>query len=117
MGVRVKYNNLPAVIAAIPREGAAGVKSFAEQFQRELDSTLWRDQGQLVSTIREIEPGTMSTTVAVGHWAGKAFYAGFLEWGTSKMSARPMVGPAAHANEPVYAATMASFIRAACGAT
>lgn len=114
MSVKIKSNNIPLVMERIRAEGSNGVKAFATQFKAELDASLWRDTGALVSTIREMEPGSMSTTVAVGHWAGKAFYAGFLEWGTSKMAARPMVGPAAHANEPVFASVMAAHIRRAC---
>lgn len=115
--VRVKYNHLPAIIRAMPNEAADGIRESADTFEATLTPQLWVDTGVLRGTVRELTPSRLGTTVAVGHWAGRAFYAGFLEFGTVKMAPRPVVTPAAHAFEPEFGNIMARAVQKAVRAT
>ena len=117
MAVRVKFNHLPAIIQALEIEGSAGVHEAADTFEAQLVPKLWVDTGILRSTTRQMMPKRFGTTVAVGHWAGRGFIAGFLEWGTVKMAPQPVVTPAAHAFEPEFGAIMTKAIQRAVRAT
>lgn len=112
MRVRVIRNDLPRIIAGL--EGAAdeGVDDTAEAIAATIRATAWRDTGVVISTtVSKVEGVPMHSEVGVGEVSGRGFYVKFLEFGTTKMSARPRVQPAAHAAEPLLAVNVGTAIR------
>lgn len=112
--VRVVYNRLPQVIQALPREVDKAVDDTARSLEAMIEANAWKDTGEVIQTTKSETGGTMRATVGVGVLRGRGFYALFLEDGTSKMAARPVVRPAAHLHEPVLAVETATAVRRAC---
>ncbi len=109
--VRVRRNDLPRIIAALPGALDSGVKDSARNLRDELEPKLWRRTGVVRDTAVVVDTGPASAVVGVGEEGGHGFYAGFQEWGTSKQAARPIVGPAGHAHEPKFATDVAEAVR------
>lgn len=100
--VRVVRNDLPRIIRELPEAVDRAVDLTAESLERTIEATAWRDTGVVISTTRVKAAGRpMHAEVWVGVVNGPGFYVRFLEFGTSKMAARPRVVPAAHAHELV----------------
>ena len=111
--VRVRYNRLPRIAAALPGEVEEAVTESARDLANTLDQSVWRDTGVVASTVTATDsPGTRAV-VGVGRNGGRGFYARFKEHGTSKMPADPRVGPAAHQHEPAHASHVADAVRRA----
>jgi HK97 gp10 family phage protein len=119
---RVKRNDFPKVIEAMPRKILDGVESTAQEMVDHLVPILWVDTTVLRSTARVYKEGGLSASVGVGlnprrsgHGsAARGFYAAYQEFGTSRQPARPIVGPTAMLFEPRYAKIMADMVREAC---
>lgn len=114
MGWTVRRNDFGRIAAALPRQLEHGVDRAGEELADLLRPIVWVDTGVIKSTIKEQGPGKLHATVWVGDHKGRGFYSRFLEWGTVKMRARPIVGPTAVLFEPRYAQIMAETVRAAC---
>lgn len=113
--VVVRSNRIPKIMRDLPVEVDKGVDRTAIYLSDSLNGSLWRDTGEVISSkVTKTEGVTMRSTVGVGVLRGKGFYALFLEDGTSKMAARPVVRPAAHALEPVLAREVGDAVRRAC---
>lgn len=114
--VYVRYNHIPAVRRAIPRELSAGVDEFSEHLEIQLKARVWRRTGVVADTIQDRDPSKLHATISVGLRESRGFYSRFNEWGTVKQAARPVVGPVAHENEPVFVAIMMKHVQKACEA-
>lgn len=114
--VVVRYNHLPAVIRAFPRELSDGVDEFANHLEVELKARVWRRTGVVAETIQDRDPSALHATISVGLHEARGFYSRFNEWGTVKQAARPVVGPVAHESEPVFVDIMTKHVRKACEA-
>lgn len=114
--VRVKYNHLPAVIAALPKEIGRGLDEFVDHLDSELKARVWKRTGIVASTIQDRDPAALHATISVGLNKDKGFYSRFNEWGTVKQGARPVVGPVAHESEPKLVEIMTKHVKRACDA-
>lgn len=114
--VVVRYNHLPAVMRAFPREMSNGIDEFVLHLEVELKSRVWKRTGVVAETIQDRDPSTLHATISVGLHQARGFYSRFNEWGTVKQSARPVVGPVAHESEPVFVRIMEKHIVKACEA-
>jgi HK97 gp10 family phage protein len=103
-------NRLPDIIERLPRAADKAVDDTARHIEQTIEANAWRDTGVVISTTKTEAAGTLHAEVQVGVKRGRGFYATFLEFGTSKMAARPVVQPAAHAAEPVFAQNMQNEI-------
>jgi HK97 gp10 family phage protein len=112
---RVVYNKLPKIIAALPDNVDDEVDAAAKDLSDYLKGVLWVDTGLIRRVTTDHPPGTNHAEVWIGYYLGRGFYSGFQEFGTRKQAARPIVGPAAHQYEPVYASNMEKAVRKACG--
>lgn len=117
MPIRVRFNHLPAVIAAMPRELDDGVDEAADGLALILKSTLWVDTGMIrrVTAVKD-ESRPMHAAIDVGFYLGKGFYSGFQEFGTHKQAPRPIVLPTAEVFRGRYLEEMGQKVRDACGA-
>lgn len=116
MGVRVKYNNLPAVIKALPKAIDVTVDDAAQDISGVLKRILWKDTGKIRRVTTHRDRGQFHAEVWIGYYLGHGFYSGFQEFGTYKQAARPIVGPTAHQYEMVYAKNMGDAVKKACNA-
>ncbi len=115
--VRVRRNELPRIIRAWRKEIDNGVDETARNMEDYLKPRVWLDTGVVRSTTTARTRGSLHARVGVGHHEGRGFYARFHEWGTvnpnitgKPVPARPVVGPAAHAHEPILAANVTKAI-------
>ncbi len=113
--VRIISNRLPSVIAALPREVDQAVDETANALATVIRANAWRDTGVALATTKSDTGGSMRSTVGIGVERGRGFYVIFHEFGTRKMGARPVGGPAAHLHEPVLAQKAAEAVRRAAG--
>lgn len=112
--VRVVSNRLPRIIRDLPEEMDRAVDDTADGIADEIRAGAWVDTGVAVSTTKaETDGPPMHSTVGIGETRGRGFYVGFHEFGTVHMNARPVVGPAAHAAEPVLARNAEDAVRRA----
>lgn len=114
--VVVRYNHLPAVIAALGEGIDDAVDETANDMASDLKVTLWVDTGLIRRVTVDKPAGVLHAEVWIGYNRGHGFYSRFQEWGTVKQAARPIVGPTAHRYEAIYAKKMANAIRQACNA-
>jgi HK97 gp10 family phage protein len=114
--VVVKRNDLPAIIAALPRAIDDGVDETANDMATELKGTLWVDTGLIRRVTVDKPEGVLHAEIWIGYNRGHGFYSRFQEWGTVKQAARPIVGPTAHRYEGIYAKNMARAVKRACNA-
>lgn len=120
--VRVKYNHLPAVIRALPRELEQGMNEAALDLGNDLEPVLWEDTGVVISTV-DPEVQGLHATVGVGQVGGRGFYVRFLELGTSNpnkygivFSPDPRVTRTGQAFEPAFASHIGDAAKRACRA-
>lgn len=114
--VRVKRNDLPKIIRALPGALSDGLNETTDQMENALRGRVWKDTGVVMETITDRDPAELHVTISVGLHKGRGFYSRFHEWGTVKMNARPVVGPTAHEYEPIFPQIVGKHIRKACGA-
>jgi HK97 gp10 family phage protein len=114
--IRVKYNHLSAIAAAINPEIGNGIDETANKMEDELRGRVWKRTGVVMETIQDRDPSRNHATISVGLHLARGFYSRFQEWGTVHQSARPVVGPVAHEWEPKFVDVMADHIRRACDA-
>lgn len=112
MAVTVRMNRLPQVIAALRSEVNKAVDDTAGEIERIADAKAPKLTGLLVSSTVGEEAGEMHASVQAG---GAAFYAGYQEFGTSKMAANPFMVPAGQAGERVLVEKTSAAVRDACG--
>lgn len=109
--VRVLRNNLPRIIRELPEAADRAVDETARSIERMIEANAWRDTGVVISTtVARTEGVPGHAEVWVGEVSGRGFYVKFLEFGTTKMVARPVVGPAGHMHEPVLITNMSREI-------
>lgn len=109
--IRVKYNHLPAIAQRLNGALGDGMDESVEVLDRRLNARVWRDRGLLAETIQDRDPSRLHALISIGLNKGRGFYSRFLEWGTSKMSARPIVGPVAHQFEQKMVEIFTKHIR------
>lgn len=110
--VRVIRNDLPRIVREMPVAVDGAVDDTANAIADTIRATAWRDTGVVISTtVGKTEGRPMHSEVGVGQVGGRGFYVKFLEFGTTKMGARPRVQPAAHAAEPLLAVNVSTAIR------
>jgi HK97 gp10 family phage protein len=114
--VVVKYNKIPAVKAAMVKALGDAMDESVDTLDSTLNERVWRDTGILAGTIQDRDPSRLHALISVGLNKGHGFYSRFLEWGTSKMSAQPVVGPTAHQFEPKMVSIFTKYIKRAAGA-
>jgi HK97 gp10 family phage protein len=115
--VNLKTNRVPAVIEAMPKEIDAGVDGEARAMANELQGIVWRRYGYIRgATVARTAGAMYHAEVWVGYNRAQGFYSRFQEWGTIYQAPRPIVGPTAHAHEPLYAQRMAQAVKDACNA-
>jgi HK97 gp10 family phage protein len=113
--VRVVRNDLPRIIRELPQAVDKGVDDTADAIAAQIEATAWRDHGTVVSTTKSVTDGPLShSEVKVGVKRGRGFYATFLEFGTSKLTAKPVVQPAAHMHEPTLVANVTEEVGRVC---
>lgn len=94
----VVYNHIPALIAAVESNTRAAVKRTADSVLRDAKGRIHRQSGQLQDTaFTQSNEGGKSASIEF-----PAPYAGFVEYGTYKMSPRPFLGPAIAAHEAEF---------------
>jgi len=114
--VRVKRNDLPKIILALPGALEKGLDETVSEMENVLRGRVWKDTGVVMETITDRDPAALHATISVGLHKARGFYSRFHEWGTVKMNARPVVGPTAHEFEPKFPVIVGKHIRKACGA-
>lgn len=111
MSVRIRKNALPKVISGLVSEVDRAVDETAREIERIADARAPKLTGLLVRSTRPEEAGSLHATVTAG---GAAYYAGYQEFGTSKMAANPFMVPAAQAGEPILVQRTTDAVRRAC---
>lgn len=114
--VTVKRNDLPEIIKKLPRAIDDAVDEQARVMAKEIQQVVWYRYGYIEQATQARTAGEMHAEVWCGFNRSTGFYSRFQEWGTRYQAARPIVGPNAHANEPVYAKRVADAVREACNA-
>lgn len=115
--VKVKTNHVPAVIKAMPEKIDGAVKDEARGMAAELKQIVWYRYGYIKgATVPRIATPMYHAEVWVGYNKEQGFYSRFQEWGTIYQAPRPLVGPTAHAHEPLFAQRMADAVKEACRA-
>lgn len=111
--VRVKMNKLPRVIDQIPKQADNADARTADSMLAFIQANIWYDTGVVLSTAKDVDENG-AHWVRVGVLRQRGFYALFLENGTVKMQARPLVRPTAHAHEPIHASNHTTALKRAC---
>lgn len=113
--VVVRRNSIPAVMRALDKVEEDGPMDEARLMAGELARKVWHLYGYIeqATFARGLGDGA---EVVCGINRGHGFYSRFNEWGTIYQAPRPIVGPTAHAHEPIYARNMAEAVREACNA-
>lgn len=106
--VNVKMNKIPRVMDDLPDKTDAANSKTADSMLAVIEANIWLDTGAVLSTAKSVDEDGKAW-VRVGVLRARGFYALFLENGTVKMAARPLVRPTAQSHEPVHA----GFVRAA----
>lgn len=109
--VVLRSNRLGEIARRLPGAIEQAVQDSAQNLRDTLEPQLWERTGVIRSTADATGGNGMHATVGVGHESGRGFYAGFQEWGTSKQAPRPVVGPAGHAHEPVFARDVGDAVK------
>ncbi len=105
-GLRVVYNLLPAIRAAMPVKAAAAVADTAHRLESEAKSTVRVDTGELRDSIHAVPAGPSAWTIEAG-----TDHATYVEFGTARHgAAQPYMVPAAHNQEPEFLAQMAEIV-------
>lgn len=115
-GWRVRRNDFRKVIDDLSTQMDKAVGDMADDLSTVLTDRAWKDTGILRRTIEPNERWKFHAQVQVGIYLGHGFYSGFQEFGTRKQAPRPIVVPAAHEAEPIYANYMTTAVRRACRA-
>jgi HK97 gp10 family phage protein len=116
---RVKMNHVPQVREAIPRDMGKALEDFGDDLVTVIQDRIWIDTGVAERTVEWRDKpggGEWAIEVVVGWYLGKGFYVGFHEFGTSHLAARPVVRPAAHESEPIFASYCERALKRACEA-
>ena len=114
MGVTVRFNRLPKVIADMHDNVDSAVDSAAGDIGTIAKLKAPVDTGVLVRTTKPDGSGSMHAVVESGIYRGHGFYAGFQEFGTRHHGAQPYMVPAAHAGEVILERKVTDAVRDAC---
>lgn len=107
--IKVVFNNLPDLAAALGTNGDAIVAATAEAIAGQAKGAVPVDTGELQGSITVAQAGNCHYTVTAG-----TDHAKYVEYGTARHGGpRPFMVPAAHAAEPAYVAAMGAILGAA----
>lgn len=109
-------DRLPAISDALGVEVQNAVDDMGDDLAQLIESTMWVDTGVAKRTVEVEDGGAYTVHVNVGYYLGRGFYVGFHEFGTHKMGPRPVVRPAAHQAEPIFASYVERAIKRAAEA-
>lgn len=96
--VKILFNRLPTLAAELKAAGAAHVEKTADNLVTGARQRAPVRTGELRDSIHKEGGGSAATVVA------SAPYAKYVEYGTSRMSARPFFWPVLEAERPIYLA-------------
>jgi HK97 gp10 family phage protein len=105
--LKVIFNRLPSLAAEIKAQGEALVEKTADDIATGAQQRAPVRTGQLRDSIHREGGGTEATVVA------DAPHAKYVEYGTSRMGARPFFWPALEANRPAYLAAWRAILAGA----
>ena len=94
-GFFVVWNRIPELMVAVESNSRAAVKAKA-------DAVLRNAKGRIHRVTGHLQDSAYTEVIEAGHAADIAFpaeYAGYVEYGTYKMSARPFLRPAIEAEK------------------
>lgn len=91
----VERNDFPGIAEALPQAVGQAVHEIAFQIEADAKGLAPVDTGFLRSSIQTSVIDAFTAEVAVG-----AHYAAYVEFGTSRMAARPYLTPAVERNRP-----------------
>lgn len=105
-------NELLAVVQKVPSETQRVVNKTAKDIEATAKAIAPVDTGNLRSSINtQPNRGASRSSVSIGaDVVAGTEYAKYLEFGTSRMAARPFMGPAAAKHEPAFLAAMQQLI-------
>jgi hypothetical protein len=117
VAVKLVMNNLPAVADAIDKAKKKALREHANDLVAAYRASLWIRFGYIRRSARITPKGPFKLNVDVGKLHSLGFYAGFLEFGTIKAAARPMVAPLALYSRPFFVEKMANELKKAARAS
>lgn len=90
----VDTRRLEQIVDKMPDAAAMMAEAKAEAIRSRAEANAPKRTGALAASIKKIPAGALRWIVVA-----LAFYAAFVEWGTSKMSAQPYMRPALEASD------------------
>jgi HK97 gp10 family phage protein len=116
MGVTLRFNKIPDVIKALPRQANDAVDDSAEQIAETARNLVPKDKTILMKETKADTTGDLHAVVNSGVYRGHGFYAGFVEHGAAQPGgkAQPYMTPAAHEGEVVLEQKMTAAVKRAC---
>jgi hypothetical protein len=117
MSIKVKFNRLPKIIAALPVEAKDGVKKSTKAICAIAVAKVPVDKTILARNTKPFVDG-LHGEIRSGVYLGHGFYAGFVEFGANQPGGRaqPYMIPAATAGQPLFVENMTRAVRKACKA-
>jgi len=116
VSVVVKYNHLPRVIKALPREVDRAVDKTGNEGAEIARQLAPVRSGILVGTTEGKDRGRLHAEIWSGVYRGHGFYAGFVEFGANQPGghAQPYMIPTAHLLERVLVRNVTDAVKDAC---
>ncbi|MFJ2621368.1 HK97-gp10 family putative phage morphogenesis protein [Glutamicibacter sp. NPDC087344] len=105
-------NELLAVVQKVPSQTQSVVNKTAKDIEATAKAIVPVDTGNLRSSINtQPSRGASRSSVTIGaDVVAGTKYAKYLEFGTSRMTARPFMGPASAKHEPAFLAAMQQLV-------
>jgi len=114
-GVAQALKNINAVGVNVDKEVSEGLETQAKRHADSAKANVPRDTGELADTIRVVRDDAKQVVVLAGGAELERPYAGHVEYGTSKMDARPFMRPAAARSENDQIPIMKDAVNKAAG--